>query len=132
MKRIEVAVGIVINAQKQVLVGQRVVKDRNYKKWEFPGGKIEPGESVEQALKREFFEETGLVINESQAFMHVDHNYPDRKVKLHVRLIQQANPKPQAKEGQALKWVSDTELCELDFLEGNQVILDKLRQSIFA
>ena len=49
--RIEVAVGIVFNSERQVLVGQRVVKDRYFAKWEFPGGKLEAGESVEQALK---------------------------------------------------------------------------------
>ena len=57
MKRIEVAVGIVFNTLGQVLVGQRTVADQYLGKWEFPGGKIESGESVTQALRRELQEE---------------------------------------------------------------------------
>ncbi len=129
MKRIDVAVGIVVNKEKKVLVGQRVVKDRYFAKWEFPGGKIEAGETVQAALRREFIEETGLIINDSSEFMELKHDYPDRQVKLHIRLVKHTQGTPQALEGQALKWVTLDELFELDFLEGNKSILDKLRTS---
>ena len=126
MKRIEVAVGVVYNRFDQVLVGQRVVKDLYFDKWEFPGGKLEPDETVEQALIREFQEETGIQIQASTPLMLVEHDYPDRHVRLHVHTIQEFEGKVSALEGQVLKWVSLDQLHELDFLQGNQVILDRL------
>lgn len=126
MKRIEVAVGVVFNEAGKVLVGQRVVKDRYFQKWEFPGGKLEAGESAQQALIREFREETGINISSSEPLMRVEHDYPDRHVLLHVHTINDFSGEVSALEGQALKWVLVSELTELDFLQGNQVILDKL------
>ena len=126
MKRIEVAVGVVFNKAGKVLVGQRVVEDRYFEKWEFPGGKLEVGESVEQALIREFQEETGITIEASEPLMRVEHDYPDRHVLLHVHTINDFSGEVCALEGQALKWVLISELKELDFLQGNQVILERL------
>ena len=127
MKRIEVAVGVVYNQRGQVLVGQRVVKDQYFQKWEFPGGKLEKGETAEQALKREFLEETALELRESKELMMVEHDYPDRQVRLHVHTVHSYKGEAIELEGQALKWVDVGDLDELDFLAGNQVILDRLK-----
>ena len=127
MRRIEVAVGVVYNQQGLVLVGQRIVKDMYFQKWEFPGGKLEAGETVEQALIREFQEETGICILSSRPIMLVEHDYPDRHVRLHVHTITDFDGSVESKEGQALKWVSLQELSKLDFLQGNQVILERLQ-----
>ena len=129
MKRIEVAVGVVYDKQGLVLVGQRIVKDLYFQKWEFPGGKLESGETVEQALVREFQEETDVRILSSKPLMLVEHDYPDRYVRLHVHTITHFEGRVESKEGQALKWVSLQELNELDFLQGNQVILEKLQEA---
>lgn len=126
MKRIEVAVGVVYNAQGQVLVGQRVVQDLYFQKWEFPGGKLEQGETAEAALIREFLEEVGISVSESTPLMMVEHDYPDRQVRLHVHTIRSFKGEAKALEGQALKWIDVAQLHTLDFLQGNQVILDKL------
>lgn len=128
MKRIEVAVGVVFNHLGEVLVGQRVVKDLYFEKWEFPGGKLEQGETPEQALVREFLEETGIQIRLSKPLMLVEHDYPDRHVRLHVHTINEFSGDVHGLEGQTLKWVSLDALFELDFLQGNQVILDKLKE----
>lgn len=127
MKRIEVAVGVVYNQRGQVLVGQRVVKDQYFQKWEFPGGKLEKGETAEQALKREFLEETALELRESKELMMVEHDYPDRQVRLYVHTVHSYKGEATELEGQALKWVEVSDLDELDFLAGNQVILDRLK-----
>ena len=127
MKRIEVAVGVVYNEHGQVLVGQRVVKDQYFDKWEFPGGKLEEGESPTQALKREFLEETALEILNSQELMLVEYDYPDRQVRLHVHTTNSFNGKVAELEGQTLRWVEVDELDGLDFLAGNHVILDKIK-----
>ncbi len=127
MKRIEVAVGIVFNQDMQVLVGQRVVEDRYFAKWEFPGGKLEENESVEQALVREFKEEVGIDVLASAEFMQIEHDYPDRQVRLFVRTVVKFDGQVQSKEGQALKWVNISELDDLDFLQGNKVMIEALQ-----
>lgn len=127
MKRIDVAVGVVYNEAGQVLVGQRVVKDQYFQKWEFPGGKLEQGETAKEALKREFLEETALELLDTQGLMMVEHDYPDRQVRLHVHTVHSFNGEVAELEGQTLKWVEVADLQELDFLEGNQVILDRLK-----
>lgn len=126
MKRIEVAVGVLFNRQGEVLIGQRIVEDSYYQKWEFPGGKLEVGESAKQALVREFAEEVGITISSSEDFMVLQHDYPDRHVKLHVQLIKQYQGTITSMEGQALKWVTLEELNEIDFLKGNQTIVEAL------
>lgn len=126
MKRIEVAVGIIFNTLGQVLVGQRTVADQYLGKWEFPGGKIESGESVTQALRRELQEELEIELEHSEDFMTLEHNYPDRNVRLSIQIVKQYSGQPQGAEGQALQWCNLTELDRLDFLSGNQPIIAKL------
>ena len=126
MKRINVAVGIILNSQGQVLIGQRLAEDAYFQKWEFPGGKLEKGESAKVALKRELNEELGIVVNDSQKFMTLEHDYPDREVRLYVRLVNTYSGEISRQEGQALQWLSPNRLTELDFLKGNQPIIDKL------
>ncbi|RBP49878.1 8-oxo-dGTP diphosphatase MutT [Arenicella xantha] len=127
MNRIVVAVGIVYDELGRLLVGQRVVRDRYFNKWEFPGGKLEDGESVEQALVREFQEEVGIQITASEPLIEVNHEYPDRSVRLLVRTVLSYQGQVRSLEGQALAWVTLDELDELDFLQGNQAIIDALR-----
>jgi len=82
------------------------VQDRYFQKWEFPGGKLEPGETAAQALQREFEEEIGVIIDSCQPLMQLDHDYSDRHVRLHVQTISAYRGKVRAMEGQALKWVT--------------------------
>lgn len=126
MPRLDVAVGIVSDQNNRVLVGQRVVRDQYFAKWEFPGGKVEAGETVQQALKREFVEEVGISIARCEPFLQLEHDYPDRHVRLHVRLVLEYSGEPKGLEGQALKWVAKSKLSELDFLKGNDAIIEKL------
>ena len=126
MKRIEVAVGVLFNSQGKVLIGQRIVQDNYYQKWEFPGGKLEEGESPQMALAREFSEEISIEILSSEDFMVLEHDYPDRHVKLYVQLIKDYLGDVSAMEGQALKWVQLKELADIDFLKGNQEIIQAL------
>jgi len=128
IKRIEVAVGILYDELSRVLVGQRTVKDQYYQKWEFPGGKLELGENVETALAREFKEEVGIEILSSKQFMELEHDYPDRKVRLHIRTVESYTGAVQALEGQTLDWVSLQELNTLDFLQGNQAIITAVQE----
>lgn len=126
MKRIQVAVGIVFDKDKRVLVGQRTVRDDYFGKWEFPGGKLEEGESPEAALIREFKEEVGIEVLATKYLMQVDHDYSDRQVSLHVYTVDNYEGRVKAMEGQALEWVNLAELNSLNFLKGNQVIIETL------
>ena len=126
MKRIEVAVGVLFDQAERVLVGQRVVRDDYFAKWEFPGGKLELGESPEHALQREFLEELGVRVSSSEPLIELNHDYPDRHVRLHVRIIQSYSGIIKPMEGQALQWVYLQDLDSLDFLAGNTPIVDEL------
>jgi len=130
VKRIEVAVGIVFDEKNRVLVGQRTVKDQYFEKWEFPGGKLESHESAEDALIREFKEEVGIDVFSPKYLMQVDHDYPDRQVSLTVFTISDYRGQVKALEGQALRWVSLAELGGMNFLQGNQAIIDALKKRV--
>jgi 8-oxo-dGTP diphosphatase len=127
VKRIQVAVGILTEQSGEVLVGQRLVEDDYFQKWEFPGGKLEPNETPEQALIRELKEELDIEVRRCKQLMTLDHDYPDRRVRLHVLLVLEYRKSPSGKEGQALQWVALDALQDLDFLAGNQPIIEKLK-----
>jgi len=74
IKRIEVAVGIIFNQAGEVLIGQRTVQDQYLNKWEFPGGKLETGESAKAALRRELFEELTIEVEDCEHLMVVEHD----------------------------------------------------------
>ena len=124
-KRIEVAVGVIKQAQK-VLVGQRLVKDRYYQKWEFPGGKLDQGEQPIEALSRELSEELGIQVLSARPLITLEHDYPDRQVRLFVFLIDEFLGEPIGAEGQALQWVNPSKCHQLDFLAANTAIVNAI------
>ena len=126
MKRLEVAVGILNDSLGRVLVGQRIVRDDYFEKWEFPGGKFESGEGAQQALTRELREELGIEVHACEELMLLEHNYPDRKVRLHVLQVTDYAGEARSIEGQAIQWLALSELQNIDFLAGNQPIIERL------
>jgi len=126
IKRIEVAVGIIFNQAGEVLIGQRTVQDQYLNKWEFPGGKLEAGESAKAALRRELFEELTIEVEDCEHLMVVEHDYPDRQVRLYVQKVTHFSGEPTGAEQQALRWIDPKDLANVDFLAGNQVIIDRL------
>lgn len=123
MKRIQVAVGVIQKGNK-VLIGQRCVQDQYFKKWEFPGGKIEKGESASSALKRELSEELGIEVVNASPLIRIDHDYPDRKVSLYVFWVDNFLGEPKGIEGQAIKWVKPENCYKEDFLAANEPIVN--------
>ncbi|MCL4184462.1 MAG: Nudix family hydrolase [Burkholderiaceae bacterium] len=101
---VEVAVGVLIRADGAVLFGQRPAGKPYAGWWEFPGGKLEPGESVEQALARELREELGIEVRASHPWVVREHVYPHAHVRLDFQRIVSWTGEPQAHEGQALAW----------------------------
>jgi len=122
MKRIEG----VIRDGRNVLVGQRLVKDLYFEKWEFPGGKLESGESAKAALTRELLEELNIQVITATPLISLEHDYPDRQVRLHVYEVTKYTGEPIGKEGQQIKWVLPQECKELDFLDANEPIVNSI------
>jgi 8-oxo-dGTP diphosphatase len=100
----EVAAGILLDDQGRYLLGQRPAGKPYAGYWEVPGGKIEKGESVFAALKRELQEELGIEIQSSEELTVLEHDYPHAYVRLHVSVIRHWSGTPQGCEGQALSW----------------------------
>lgn len=96
--------------------------------WEFVGGKVEPGETKEQALRRECREELGIEIGVEDVFMEVLHTYPDMQVHLTLSNSRIQRGAPQLLEHHALRWILPAEIPQYDFCPADQEILAKLRR----
>jgi 8-oxo-dGTP diphosphatase len=126
---IDVAVGVVIRGDGSVLLGQRVPGKPYAGWWEFPGGKVEPGESVEQALARELHEELGLNVNVSLPWVVRDFVYPHATVRLHFRRVVDFHGDPASREGQAFVWRSPRSIEVAPLLPASVPVIGWLRVS---
>lgn len=126
--RIPVAVGVVLDCMRRVLIGCRTAKDQYFGKWEFPGGKIKTDETVGQALCRELSEELGICVNSSIPFDSFSYDYPDRKVMLNFHLVNDYVGEPCGREHQELQWVEINQLSEFDMLAASARVVERLEQ----
>ena len=129
---VHVAVGVILNSQQnQILIAKRPDHLHQGGLWEFPGGKVSLGETIEQALARELFEEIGISNIKAKPLMHILHDYPDKKVFLDIWLIDQFSGQVQGKEGQQCEWVNLQNLLssqsQYQFPAANQPILERLK-----
>lgn len=99
-----VAAGILIDSEGRYLLGQRPEGKPYAGYWEVPGGKVEQGESIFQALQRELREELGIDIHTSEELTVLEHDYPHAYVRLYVSIIREWSGTPKGCEGQALSW----------------------------
>ncbi|WP_159565460.1 8-oxo-dGTP diphosphatase MutT [Budvicia diplopodorum] len=129
MKRIEIAVGIIIHAERGIFVTQRMKGSHLADFWEFPGGKVETslGESPEQALYRELYEEAGIEASRSELLTTLEYDYPDRNLKLHFFVVDDWQGEPEGCEGQVSRWVTVSQLNEDHFPEANRPVIAQLR-----
>lgn len=102
--------GILRGADDRVLLGQRLAHKPHAGMWEFPGGKVEVGETARAALRRELSEELGIGLILASPFHHHVHSYTTGDIALEVWLVTQWHGEPVAREGQALVWVNTLEL----------------------
>ena len=126
-KQVQVAVAIIVRGQ-QVYITQRQQGQHLAGCWEFQGGKIQSGEPVEQALKRELHEEINLQFTACQAFDEITFSYPEKTVRLFFYLVTDLVNEPQPQEGQQGKWCAIADLEVAAFPEANQPVLLKLQQ----
>ena len=127
MKHI-IVVAAIIKYHDKILCMQRNTSKHEYLsyKYEFPGGKVEAGESNEDALVREIKEELDLDIILEKEFLTVNHEYPDFKLTMHSFLCKTTTPEFKLKEHIAFQWLNKTELKSLDWAAADVPIVDKL------
>lgn len=95
--------------------------------WEFVGGKVEPGETPEQALVRECREELGVTVSVGEVFMEVTHTYPDITVHLTLYHAALAQGVPQRREHAQLRWITPAEIPQYAFCPADVDILARLQ-----
>lgn len=126
-KRVHVAVGVVLDSRGQVLIAKRADQQHLGGLWEFPGGKLEAGESVEQALDRELREELAINVQHSYPLCRIEHDYPDKSVLLEVRVVDQFTGTPTGLENQPLRWLPPAQLVAAEFPQANRLIIRRLQ-----
>ena len=124
---VEVALGVVEDAAGRVLVGQRGADQHLPGRLELPGGKLEPGEDPVEALTRELLEETGLTVHRAVPCLQLEHDYGDRRVRLHVFRVHGHDGRVAEREGRVLSWQDAASLDPAAFPAANAPILRMLR-----
>lgn len=126
LKRIEVVAAIIHDAEGRIFATQRgygEFKDG----WEFPGGKMEAGETPEEALRREIWEELETRIEVERLVETVEYDYPQFHLTMHCFLCRVESGRLELKEHEAARWLEKEDLYEVDWLPADLQIIDKLK-----
>ena len=129
MKRIEVVAAIIHDAEGRIFATQRgygEFKDS----WEFPGGKMEAGETPEEALRREIWEELETRIEVERLVETVEYDYPQFHLTMHCYLCRVESGRLELKEHEAARWLEKEELDEVDWLPADLQIIDNIGRLI--
>lgn len=121
----EVTVGILIQ-EGLVLACQRKTTALYPLKWEFPGGKIEPGESPRTALIRELQEELSITVDPETEFFRQDWNYGDQSFRVYYYRVRSFSGIPKNMAFEQIRWVKPETLLMMDILDGNREVVNKL------
>ncbi len=124
---VPVVAGILRQPDGRVLIAQRPAGKIAAGRWEFPGGKIEAGESRDAALRRELHEELGVELRSSRPLIRIVHAYTERTVELDCHLVTAWDGEPHGREDQALAWVQPSRIWDYDLLEADGPIVHALR-----
>jgi len=123
-EHIHVAVGIVRNNSGEVLIAFRDQHKHQGGLWEFPGGKVELGESVSTALSRELEEELNLEVLHASPLLKIEHDYGDKKVLLDVWQVEEFQGQARGMEGQTIRWITPEKLPDYEFPAANLEIVN--------
>jgi len=126
---IRVVAGALFDARGRVLIAQRPAGTHMAGRWEFPGGKIDAGETELDALRRELKEELGVTLREAERLLELSHDYPERRVELCMWRVSSYTGIPLSLQAQALKWVDPAQLEREDLLEADRPIVALLTGS---
>jgi 8-oxo-dGTP diphosphatase len=128
LRRVLVVAGVIERGDK-VLVSLRRPKGERASLWEFPGGKVEPGEGERAALARELREELGVRVQVGEEYARVEHIYPDLQVELALyRCVLHAGEEPRPLACEQVEWVARRDLPGLPFCEADIPILTRLAE----
>jgi mutator protein MutT len=116
----------VINKDGKFLIAKRVENDPLRDKWEFPGGKVEPGETPEECVRREVFEELGINVEIGEFICSIEHHYDHEPVELFAYNVQYTSGNLDSGYYQEMKWVKPGDLSSYEFPEANLPIVEKL------
>lgn len=123
IKTVKVVAGVIWRDDGKILITRRPTNGRHGGYWEFPGGKVEQGESDKAALAREILEETGLSINVLEEFSRIEHRYPDLQVTLIGIHCEYMGGTPQCIEVDDFTWIEPEEVNQYTFPEANAKLL---------
>lgn len=123
-----IGVAVIWNDQKQILIDRRLLEGTMGGLWEFPGGKIEPGETVQECIKREIYEELGIEIEVGEHLITIDHTYTHLRVTLNVHHCRHISGIPKPIECDEVLWVDLDILDKFTFPEANTQIIKALHQ----
>lgn len=124
---LHVAAAVVVDSDARVLIARRHDHLHQGGLWEFPGGKVEAGEAVPQALARELQEELGIRVTQARPLIRIPYRYPDRSVLLDVWRVEKFEGEPHGVEGQPLRWVKPADLSHYEFPAANRPIVSAAR-----
>ena len=127
MKMTEVVAALIRQGDK-FMIGQRPAHKARGLLWEFVGGKVEPGETKEQALIRECQEELAVTLSVGNVFMDVVHEYPDLTVHLTLFNATITEGVPQKLEHNDIKWITPSEISNYDFCPADEEILHRIKE----
>ena len=130
MKQIEVVAAIIVDSENRIFATQRGSGDwKDW--WEFPGGKIEPGETPEQALKREIWEELETRISVGQLLQTVEWDYPKFHLTMHCFFCRIESGSLTLKEHEAARWLAPDELSSVQWLPADWEVIEMLKKILF-
>ena len=124
MKRIEVVAAVISRDGKYFATQRGYGEFKDY--WEFPGGKMEPGESREQALRREIMEELDTEIRVEDFLMTVDYDYPAFHLTMHCFLCTVVSGRLELKEHESAMWLVPQDLRTVNWLPSDEAVVGKL------
>jgi 8-oxo-dGTP diphosphatase len=119
-------VGLIEDGHGRWLINQRPAGKEMAGAWEFPGGKVGSGEEPLVALHRELHEELGIEVTAAEPLLTLEHDYPEKRVKLDVWRVLAYDGTPEPRERQVLRWVATAELAEAGLLPADRPIVDAL------
>lgn len=124
---LHVAAGVIDGSDGRILIARRAKHSHQGELWEFPGGKLEAGESAIQALCRELREEVGIEVQRASPLIKINYRYPDRHVLLDVWRVDKFAGTAFGREGQATLWVEPAHLADYAFPAANLPIIAAAR-----
>lgn len=124
-----VVAGVVHNQRRdRVLVAKRLPGSHLAGLWEFPGGKLRPGEDPLDALVRELLEEVNIEVKVAQPLIAIDHDYAEKSITLDVWSVEEWSGVCEGREGQELKWLAVASLDPGEFPAADQQVIAMLRE----